>query len=214
MSTSRGLLVVRDDLIITGTVANFTEAHISGYVEGELIGKSLRLDPQGKAMGTVRVDNVEVHGLMQGTVVVNNLLDVRSTGVVNGRVQYGRIALEHGANLSAELRNVPPTLGGDLNLVVSRGRSVRVTEQDITAFDPDDKASDLTFTVSNIRGGRVVLSAGEAVTTFTLQDLKVGAVVFRHDGGLGGDAAFDVVAADKSGATSGKPQTVTVSVMD
>lgn len=212
MSTNRGLLIVRDDLIITGIVSNFTEAHIAGYVEGELIGKSLRLEEHGKAMGTVRVDNAEIHGLMQGTVVVNNLMDVRATGVVNGRVQYGRIALEHGANLSAELRNVPPTMGGDMNLAVERGRSVRITEQDVTAHDPDDASKDLVFTVTNIRGGRVVLSAGEPVSTFSLAELKVGAVVFRHDGGLSNDAAFDIIATDKSGATSGKPQTVTVSI--
>ena len=76
-------------------------------------------------------------------MVVKNLIDIRSSGNVSGNVKYGKLALEMGGNLSAEMRNVPPSLGGDLNLEVAKGHSVPITLQDLTALDPDDAARDL-----------------------------------------------------------------------
>ena len=52
--------------------------------------------------------------------------------------------MEMGADLSAELRNVPPRLSGDLDITVRRGKSVVVTTEDITTIDPDDTPDNLT----------------------------------------------------------------------
>jgi len=141
-------------------------------------------------------------------------MNVRSTGCVTGKVQYGRLAMELGGDLSAELRNVPPTIGGDLDLAVAKGRSVRLTLQDLNALDPDDEAHELTFTVSGARNGRVALSdePDRSVETFTQADLERGSVMFLHDGTETLSASFDVVVADKAGATSGAAQTVKVAV--
>jgi hypothetical protein len=121
-------------------------------------------------------------------------MNVRSTGCVTGNVQYGRLAMELGGDLSAELRNVPPTIGGDLDLAVPKGRSVRLTLQ--------------------ARNGRVALSdePDRSVETFTQADLERGSVMFLHDGTETLSASFDVVVADKGGATSGAAQTVKVAV--
>ncbi|MES0403790.1 MAG: cadherin-like domain-containing protein, partial [Hyphomicrobium sp.] len=50
------------------------------------------------------------------------------------------------------------------------------------------------------------------VATFTQADLERGSVLFLHDGTDTPDASFDVVVADKAGATSGAAQTVKVAV--
>ena len=112
------------------------------------------------------------------------------------------------------MRNVPPTIAGDLDLTVAKGRSVTVTPEDLHAVDPDDEATDLTFTVSKATNGFVTLSEGPArpVITFTQADLQRGRVLFMHDGTDTKTASFDVVVADHAGATSGAPQTVKVHV--
>ena len=147
-------------------------------------------------------------------MVVRNLIDIRSSGNVSGNVKYGKLALEMGGNLSAEMRNVPPSLGGDLNLEVAKGYSVPITLQDLTALDPDDAARDLRFTVTRANSGFVALASApkRAVTNFTQADLELGSVAFMHDGTNGGGAGFDIQVADHTGATSGAPQTVTVAV--
>jgi hypothetical protein len=162
----------------------------------------------------VKSEDAEVHGTLQGNVTVKNLINIHSSGSVSGNVHYGRLALEAGGSLSAEVRNVPPSIGGDLDLTVQKGRAVAIRLQHLTALDPDDVAKDLVFTVSTARNGFIALATAprRPVTRFTQADLERGSVVFQHDGSRTTAASFNVVVADHTGATSGAPQTVKVSV--
>ena len=213
---NQGLLVVREDTVIKGIreLRNCRQIEIYGYVEGDLAAGKVLVHKSGKCYGTIKTDNAEIHGTMQGNVVVKNLINIHSSGVVSGNVQYGKLAMELGASLTAEVRNVPPTVGGDLDLSVGRGGSVPVTLQDLSALDPDDTAQSLTFTVSKASNGFVMLSSApkRAVTKFTQADLEAGAVNFVHDGSRAGTAGFDIVVADHTGATSGAPRSVKVSI--
>ena len=103
----------------------------------------------------MKTESAEIRGTLQGDVVVKHLISIRDTGSVSGNVQYGALAMEPGGNLSAEVRNVPPAVAGDLDLTVARGRSVTITLEDLHAVDPDDDAKDLVFSVSNARNGFV-----------------------------------------------------------
>ena len=214
MATHQGVLVVREDTIIKGEIRNCREMEVYGYVEGDVAAGSLLIHPNGQCYGTVKTESAEVHGTLQGDVVVKHLISIRDTGSVSGNVQYGALAMEAGGSLSAEVRNVPPGLAGDLDLTVDKGRSVRIALEDLHAVDPDDEAKDLTFTVSNARNGFVTLagSPGRPAGKFTQADLEGGRVSFMHDGTATKTASFDVVVADQTGASSGAAQTVQVSI--
>lgn len=207
--------VIGADTVLKGNLLNGRQVEIYGYVEGELIVENLIIHDGGRLFGTARADTAEIRGLLQGEVAVKNLITIGASGTVIGKVQYGNIQMENGGNLSAELRNVPPELTGDFQLVVGRGRSVVVTPVDITAVDPDDEASALMFRISNIVNGQIILSSATAtdpVSQFTQADLEAGKVSFLHDGRTDAPAAFDVVVSDDDGATSGAAQTVKVAV--
>jgi Polymer-forming cytoskeletal len=77
--------------------------------------------------------SAEVLGTLQGNVTVRNLINIHSSGSVSGNVHYGKLAIG----------NVPPSIGGDLDLTVEKGRAISITLQDLTALDPDDEAKDL-----------------------------------------------------------------------
>jgi len=210
----QGVLVVREDTIIKGEIRNCQQMEVYGYVEGNIATGSLLIHPNGQCYGTVKTENAEIRGTLQGDVVVKRLIKIRDTGSVSGNVQYGALAMEVGGSLSAEVRNVPPRVAGDLDLTVAKGRSVVITLEDLHAVDPDDEAKDLVFSVSNPRHGFVTLASapGRPAAKFTQADLEAGKVSFTHDGSLTPTASFDVVVADHTGATSGKPQTVKVTV--
>jgi cytoskeletal protein CcmA (bactofilin family) len=209
-----GVLIVREDTIIKGEIRNCRQMEVYGYVEGDVAADTVLVHKNGRCYGTVKTDSADVHGEMQGTVVVRNLINIHDNGSVSGNVRYGKLALAAGGSLSAEVRNIPPGLAGDLDLAVAKGRTVPITVEDLHAVDPDDEAKDLTFTVSNARNGFVVLSGApkRPTTTFTQADLQEGKVLFAHDGTNSNTASFDVIVADHTGATSGAPQTVKVSV--
>lgn len=214
MIGTRGVLVVREDTAIMGEIRNCQRIEIYGHVQGQIAAESILVHEGGHFYGTVKSDTADVHGTMQGDVIVKNLISIRSSGSVSGNVRYGQLALEAGGNLSAEVRNVPPTLGGDFDLTVGKGRTVTITLEDLRAFDPDDKATDLVFSVSNAKNGFVSLSRkpAEPVANFSQADLQNGTVLFRHDGTNTQKASFDVVVADQAGATSGGARTVQVAV--
>lgn len=208
------VLVIGEDTFLKGEVRNAGRIEVFGYVDGSIAGGLLVVQPGGRCFGTVNVENADVHGVLQGEIQTSQLITIRSTGEVTGNVQYGRLAMELGGHLSADMRNVPPTIAGDLDLSVDKGKAVRITLQDLTALDPDDHAQHLTFTVSQVRNGFVTLMSDPSrpVATFTQSDLEHGNVMFRHDGTDATSASFDVVVADQAGATSGAAQTVKVSV--
>src|SRR5256885_7168592 len=152
-ATHQGVLVVRKDTIIKGEIGNCRQMEVYGYVEGNVAADTLLIHPSGQCYGTVKTESAEIRGTLQGDVVVKHLISIRDTGTVSGNVQYGALAMEAGGNLSAEMRNVPPAVAGDLDVTVDRGRAVQITLEDLHAIDPDDEAKDLVFTVSNARNG-------------------------------------------------------------
>jgi cytoskeletal protein CcmA (bactofilin family) len=216
VSDNQGVLIVTEDTVIRGVseMRNCRRLEVHGYVEGDVAAVNVLVHRTGRLFGSVKTDSAEIHGTLQGDVVVKNLIDIRSSGNVSGNVKYGRLALEMGGSLTAEMRNVPPTLGGDLNLEVAKGHSVPITLQDLTALDPDDNATDLRFTVTKASNGFIALATApqRPVKTFTQADLEAGRVTFMHDGTNTTVAGFDIVVADRSGASSGAPRTVTVAV--
>lgn len=214
MNDNRGVLVVSADTVIKGGIRHGRHVEIYGYVEGDVASEAVLVHPNGRLFGIIRADSAEVHGEMQGEVYIKNLINIGSSGSVTGKVQYGQLAIAHGGNLSAEVRNVPPTLAGDFTIEVRRGHSVAVTLADINALDPDDKSTDLIFTVTHpVRGFVALIDApGTPVTRFTQADLEAGRVLFKHDGSPADLAGFDTRVTDHTGASSGPPQLVKVIV--
>ena len=203
--------IIGPDLIVKGDIRNGGVIEVRGYIEGSVAADHLVVHDGGRVFGTVRANAADVNGKVQGTVAVKNLVNIGATGTVAGDVRYGKLALATGGNLEASVRNVPPELAGDFEIAVRRGRTVAITTADLTAIDPDNTATELTYQVSNLRGGEIRL--GDATTTsFTDADIRTGTVAFAHDG-TSDMAGFDVAVTDKSGASSGTPRPITVVVL-
>lgn len=211
MSENTGVLVIGSDAVLTGEVKGARRVEIYGTVDGGVAAGDVTVRQGGVMSGWIKSDSSTVEGVLKGDVRVQQLISIKSTGSVTGNVKYGRLAMEEGAELAASVRNVPPSIGGDLDLTVSRGRSVRITPADLSAIDPDDAPAALTFRVSSIAGG-VITNSSVPVETFTQADLLAGRVYYSHDGNDAPSARFDVVVTDAEGATSGAAQTVRVAV--
>jgi cytoskeletal protein CcmA (bactofilin family) len=214
MSDNRGVLIIGEGAVLKGEVKNGRRVEVLGHIEGEVTATEVIVEEGGKVFGKVRSESAEVRGTLQGDVRVQQLIAIRSTGVAAGSIKYGRMSMEEGGELTAHVRNIPPSIGGDLDLTVLKGSSVRITLADLNALDPDDKPEDLTFEVSKAANGFVALGAAlkQPVTSFSQADLEGGRVYFAHDGSEGETAAFDVTVTDLSGASSGPAKTVNVAV--
>jgi len=213
-SDTRGVLILGEGAVLKGEVKSGRRVEVWGYIEGGVTASEVIVEEGGKVFGNVKSDTADVRGTIQGDVRVQQLFALRSTGTAAGKIKYGRLSMEEGAELSAHVRNIPPAIAGDLDLTVGKGSSVRITLSDLNAVDPDDKPEDLTFAISNSAGGFVALSGDpkSPVSTFSQADLVSGHVLFAHDGSANSTARFDVQVTDAAGTNSGEPQTVNVAV--
>jgi cytoskeletal protein CcmA (bactofilin family) len=214
--TEQTLTIISKEMVVEGEIeAGNGQVDVYGLVSGQIDVGNLVIHKGGKVIGAIRARNIVTHGLLQGEVTVRGLLDINATGTVNGNIMYGKLAMVEGGELSADVRNIPPTLAGDMKLSVKKGKAVRLTTDDLTAIDPDDDAKDLKFTVSDMKNGYVVSldKPKVAAKSFTQEELEKGTIVFVHDGKLSLVASFAVSVTDKEGASSGPPRTVNVEVL-
>lgn len=216
MSNKSGVAIFGPDAVFQGRISGAKTVEVAGYVEGEINSRHVSVAKGGRLYGRIMAGSAKIDGQIQGDVFVKTHIDIGATGAVNGRVQYGTIQMAAGGELSAELKNVPPSLAGDFETTVYRGRSVVITRADLQAIDPDDAPEDLLFTVTRADGGYVAMMSApaEAITSFRQADLDAGHVLFQHDGTEGTEAAFAVSVRDDDGASSAIPATIKVSVAD
>ncbi len=214
MQTSPGTLRIAVGTTLEADVRNCKRLELYGVIEGDVVSDEVIVYDGGRLMGRLRAGNAEVMGTVEGDVVIRNLIAIRATGIVSGDVQYGRMSLEPGGELTAKVKNVPPHLVGDFAISVQRGGKVIITQEDVAAVDPDNSPDELIYTVTDIRGGRIELASqpGLPVSNFTQADLNANNVMFVHGGSLDRTARFDVVVHDAEGASSGRPRTIDVTV--
>ena len=207
--------VIQADMAIEGKLITTGALEVRGYVKGDIAAGHLVVHETGTHYGTLMAGSALLRGVCQGKLRIKNLLSISRDGSAIGTLEYGQLAMEQGGTLSADLRNIPPELGGDLNLSVNRGRAVKITERDLTSYDPDDAAKDITYNITNMVHGFIMLTTAPKAPaiSFTQADLEQGRVGFTHDNSTASLASFDVIVADDSGATSGKAETVRVAVV-
>ncbi|MDX2258878.1 MAG: polymer-forming cytoskeletal protein [Hyphomicrobiaceae bacterium] len=214
MSEHGSKSVIMSDAVVEGDVVSKGQLVVNGRLQGSLTARQVTISKTGELYGKLRAEDADVHGALQGDVVIRGLIRIGETGAVAGDVVYGKISMDKGGELSATLRNVPPHLAGDFNVAVKRGGVVVITTDDLTALDPDDVAADLVYSVTKPAHGFVALASASStpVTRFTQADLEAAQVIFVHDGSSEPAAGFDTLVADAKGATSGKTRHVSVIV--
>ena len=104
--------------------------------------------------------------------------------------------------------NDAPTIVSN-SLTITEGDTVVLTSTDLNSTDFEQTASQLTYTITGISGGRFeyVATPGVAITGFTQADINGGLVQFVHDGNEVAPS-YNVTIGD--GSLSNGPQTVNV----
>ena len=98
-----GCLVVGEGVTLSGNFVVPNSASISGIIDGDLTAREILVGSTGVLKGKVTGDTVDVRGEIHENVTSHKALFVRSTGKVNGTIQYNEIEIEKGGDLQGNL---------------------------------------------------------------------------------------------------------------
>ena len=89
--------------IIEGSINSSENIRFDGNLIGNLNTKGkVFIGQSGKISGEIRCKNCEVEGVVDGKVIVEELLSLRSMSKLYGEIKTGKLAIEPGAILTGK----------------------------------------------------------------------------------------------------------------
>ena len=212
-TTEDDVLAVTDSA--NGVLRNDTDSDGDPLVVSEVNGVSANVGVQieltSGALLTINEDGTYTYD-------PNGRFDDLDSGDTNSESVSYTVADGRGGNDTATLSitisgvNDAPTLDVNTGLVVERSATETITILDLSASDPDDPVSEITFAVtSGPSQGRLLVDGSES-SQFTQQSLADGEVAYEHTSSAPDDDQFTfrVSDADITGPT-GQTFDITVS---
>ena len=103
VDNSKSSLMIGEGVIITGTIKANSKVTIQGTVDGDIECNSITISKSGNVKGKIKTDTITVEGKAEGEVNADDVLNIKSTGHVSGKVFYGEIQIEEGGKISGEI---------------------------------------------------------------------------------------------------------------
>lgn len=98
-------LIVGRDITLSGEIAACDHLIVEGTVEASVKDcHRLEVAEAGLFRGAVEIHEAEIAGRFEGQIIVQGRLSVRSTGRIEGKIQYGELAVDAGGTLDGEVR--------------------------------------------------------------------------------------------------------------
>jgi len=102
-------LIVGRDIRLTGEIRDCDRLVVEGVVEGDITEtRALEIAESGRVEGRVAVEICELAGDFSGELSVRDLLCLRGSARLRGRVRYGEIEIERGAELGGDVDRHDP----------------------------------------------------------------------------------------------------------
>ena len=104
---SKKLLIGRD-IVLSGEISACEKLVVEGCVETNISAcREIEITETGTFKGEAEIDIAEVSGAFEGNICAKNLLIVRSTGSITGKVRVRQLEVERGGEISGEIEIIP-----------------------------------------------------------------------------------------------------------
>jgi cytoskeletal protein CcmA (bactofilin family) len=102
-------LTVGRDIHLKGEITSCHKLVVEGKVEAALAGAHvIEVAPNGYFKGDAQVDEADISGRYEGTLIARDKLVIRARGRVSGSIRYGRIVIESGGEISGDMQALDP----------------------------------------------------------------------------------------------------------
>ena len=100
-------LTVGRNICLAGEITACEKLVVDGRVEASLNdARALDISPTGYFKGNAEVDEADISGHFEGTLIARRKLTIRKTGHVSGSVRYGRIVIESGGEIAGDMASL------------------------------------------------------------------------------------------------------------
>ena len=96
-------LMIGEGVTIKGNIKAENEVNIQGVVEGDIECIKINVHHSGKIVGNVKAKTMSVEGYIEGEVNAKEILGVKSSGNINGKIYYGSIKIDDGGKIEGEI---------------------------------------------------------------------------------------------------------------
>lgn len=79
---------------------------VEGTVEASMDSRVVQIAEHGVFNGTVSIDIAEIHGRFDGELTARDQLIIHATGRVSGKIRYGKIKIEEGAEIYGDVARI------------------------------------------------------------------------------------------------------------
>ncbi|HZW78356.1 MAG TPA: polymer-forming cytoskeletal protein [Flavobacteriaceae bacterium] len=93
---------INEGTIVKGDISSEGFFRIDGYIEGNIQTPSkVVLGKSGMIIGSLRCENADIEGKVDGTIEASGILTLRATARIEGEITVGKLAVEPGAVVNA-----------------------------------------------------------------------------------------------------------------
>ncbi len=96
--------VINTGVIIKGSLQGEGEINIDGIIDGDIKAEAVIVGLNGKIMGTIKADKVEVYGTVEGKILAKNIF-LAETARVIGNIYHESLSMEQGAFVDGDFRH-------------------------------------------------------------------------------------------------------------
>ena len=98
-------LIVGREISLSGEITSCDKLIVEGSVEANLQScHDVDIAESGLFKGSATIDELEVRGRFEGSLIVRKRLLIRATGRVSGTIRYGQLEVECGGQITGDIQ--------------------------------------------------------------------------------------------------------------
>jgi cytoskeletal protein CcmA (bactofilin family) len=108
-ATEQRTLIVGREIALSGAITSCDRLVVEGSVQANLANcREIDIAESGLFKGSASIDEAEIRGRFEGTLIARKRLHIRATGRVAASVSYTEIEIEAGGQLSGDIQVLVP----------------------------------------------------------------------------------------------------------
>lgn len=101
---TEGEVIIGRGTRVVGSIADCRQLNVYGVLEADVVAEVVVVRVGGGIKGKVEAQNAEIHGTIEGSLVVHEHLDIRETANVLGDLVYQTLSVARGATVLGSIQ--------------------------------------------------------------------------------------------------------------